>query len=223
MTATVAQPLPIVILISGSGSNLQAIIDAIDAGLPAEICAVISNEPQAYGLSRAREVSIPAEVINHRDYASREAFDQALMTRIDHYQPRLIVLAGFMRILTNDFVLHYHGRMLNIHPSLLPRYQGLNTHQRVLDAGDNIHGVSVHFVTPELDGGPVILQAEVPVLADDTAETLAQRIHTQEHIIYPLVIRWFTEGRLHLQNNTVMLDDRPHTSLNYQQQVDGTV
>ena len=208
-------PLPIVVLISGSGSNLQAIIDAIDAGLPAEIRAVFSNEPQAYGLTRAREAGIPAEVIDHRDYDSRTTFDQALMTRIDHYQPGLVVLAGFMRILTEDFVNHYAGRMLNIHPSLLPRYQGLNTHQRVLDAGDDVHGVSIHFVTPELDGGPVILQAEIPVHADDDADRLAERIHQQEHVIYPLVIRWFAEGRLRLQDHTVLLDGKPVESLRY--------
>jgi len=209
MISTAAKPLPMVVLISGSGSNLQAIIDEIEAGLPAEIRAVISNEPDAYGLTRAREAGIPAQVINHRDYASRKAFDQALMKCIDHYQPALIVLAGFMRILTTEFVEHYAGRMLNIHPSLLPRYQGLNTHQRVLDAGDAIHGVSVHFVTPELDGGPVILQAEIPVHAKDDADALAQRIHTQEHIIYPRVIRWFAEGRLRLEGNTVLLDEKP--------------
>ncbi len=209
-------PLPIVVLISGSGSNLQAMIDAIDAGeLPAEIRAVISNEPGVRGLERARKAGIPAEVIDHRDYDSRAAFDQALMARIDHYRPQLVVLAGFMRILTEEFVNHYAGRMLNIHPSLLPRYQGLNTHQRVLDAGDEIHGVSVHFVTPELDGGPVILQAEVPVHAGDDAEALAERIHRQEHIIYPLVIRWFAEGRLRLAGDSVLLDGKPVEALRY--------
>ncbi len=202
-----ALPLPIVILISGNGSNLQAIIDAIHAGLPAEIRTVISNNPQAYGLSRAREAEIPAEVIDHHDYDTHAAFDQALMSRIDHYQPKLVVLAGFMRILTDEFVKHYYGRMINIHPSLLPRYQGLNTHQRVLDAGDEIHGVSVHFVSPELDAGPVILQAEIPVYTDDDADTLAKRIHQQEHSIYPQVIRWFAEDRLRLQGNSVLLDD----------------
>ncbi len=209
-----AHPLPIVVLISGNGSNLQAIINAIRAGLPAEIRAVISNRPQAYGLSRAREAGIPADVIDHHDYTDRNSFDQALMARIDHYQPKLVVLAGFMRILTDEFVNHYHGRMLNIHPSLLPRYQGLNTHQRVLDAGDQIHGVSVHFVTSELDSGPVILQAEIPVHADDDADTLAERIHQQEHIIYPRVIRWFAEGRLRLQGNNVQLDDKEDERLN---------
>ncbi len=201
------RPLPIVVLISGNGSNLQAIIDAISAGLPAEIRAVISNNPQAYGLNRARKAGIPAEVIDHHEYDSRPAFDQALMSRIDHYQAKLVVLAGFMRILTDEFVKHYYGHMINIHPSLLPRYQGLNTHQRALDAEDKIHGVSVHFVTPELDAGPVIRQAEIPIHANDDADTLAQRIHEQEHIIYPQVIRWFAEGRLRLQGNSVLLDD----------------
>jgi phosphoribosylglycinamide formyltransferase-1 len=201
-----------VVLISGNGSNLQAIIDAIrHQELDAEVRAVISNNPDAYGLTRAREAGIPAKVLDHRNYASREAYDQELQALIDHYQPQLVILAGFMRILTEDFVNHYRGRMLNIHPSLLPKYQGLNTHQRVLEAGDNIHGVSVHFVTPELDGGPVILQAEVPVHPGDTADDLAQRIHQQEHVIYPLVIRWFAENRLALQHETVLFDGKPIT------------
>jgi phosphoribosylglycinamide formyltransferase-1 len=205
-------PLALVVLISGNGSNLQAIIDAIRfQELNAEVRAVISNNPDAYGLTRAREADIPAKVLDHRNYANREAYDQDLQALIDRYQPQLVVLAGFMRILTTDFVNHYHGRMLNIHPSLLPKYQGLNTHQRVLEAGDNIHGVSVHLVTPELDGGPVILQAEVPVHPGDTAEDLAQRVHQQEHIIYPLVIRWFAEGRLALQHETVLFDGKPMT------------
>ena len=205
-------PLSLVILISGNGTNLQAIIDAIQAGaLQAEIRAVISNNPNAYGLTRARQAGIPAEALDHRHYANREAYDRELQALIDKYQPQLIVLAGFMRILTTDFVTHYHGRMLNIHPSLLPKYQGLNTHQRVLEAGDDIHGVSVHFVTPELDGGPVILQAEVPVHPGDTADDLAQRVHQQEHVIYPLVIRWIAEGRLMLQDETVLFDGKPLT------------
>lgn len=205
-------PLAVVVLLSGNGSNLQAIVDAIRSRqLHAEIRAVISNNPDAYGLTRARQAGIPVQVLDHREYASREAYDQALQALIDDYQPQLVILAGFMRILTAGFVNHYHGHMLNIHPSLLPKYQGLNTHQRVLEAGDSIHGVSVHFVTPELDGGPVILQAEVPVQPDDTAETLAQRIHQQEHVIYPLVIGWFAEGRLMLQDETVLLDGKPLT------------
>ncbi len=219
MTSTPARPLPIVVLISGSGSNLQAIIDAISAGLPAKICRVISNNPQAYGLSRAGEAGIPTDIVDQHDYADRENFDQALMNCIEQDQPALLVLAGFMRILTHDFVRHYSGHMINIHPSLLPHYQGLNTHQRVLDAGDAIHGVSVHFVSPELDSGPVILQAEIPVQTDDSAESLANRIHVQEHIIYPLVIRWFAEGRLHLHENSVILDGKPIKSLKYNPQI----
>ncbi len=205
-------PLALVVLISGNGSNLQAIIDAIrHQGLNAEVRAVISNNPEAYGLTRARVANIPAISLDHRNYPTRDAYDQELQVLIDRYHPQLVVLAGFMRILTPDFVNHYHGRLLNIHPSLLPKYQGLNTHQRVLEAGDAIHGVSVHYVTPELDGGPVILQAEVPVHPGDTADDLAHRVHQQEHIIYPLVIRWFTEGRLRLHNNLVLFDGKPLT------------
>ncbi len=208
--STADSPLALVVLISGNGSNLQAIIDAIRGqGLQAEVRAVISNNPDAYGLTRARDANIAAEVLDHRKFPSREAYDRELQALIDRYQPDLVVLAGFMRILTEDFVNHYHGRMLNIHPSLLPKYQGLNTHQRVLEAGDNIHGVSIHFVTPELDGGPVILQAEVPVHPGDSADDLAQRIHQQEHVIYPLVIRWFAEKRLALEGEAVKFDGKP--------------
>ena len=208
--STPDSPLALVVLISGNGSNLQAIIDAIkEQGLRAEVRAVISNNSDAYGLSRARNAGIAAEVLDHRNFPSREAYDQELQLLIDRYQPDLVVLAGFMRILTEEFVNHYHGRMLNIHPSLLPKYQGLNTHQRVLEAGDNVHGVSVHFVTPELDGGPVILQAEVPVHPGDSPDDLAQRVHQQEHVIYPLVIRWFIEKRLVLEGETVRLDGKP--------------
>ena len=203
-------PLALVVLISGNGSNLQAIIDAIEEqGLQAEVRAVISNNPDAYGLTRARNANIAAEILDHRNFPSREAYDQELQLLIDRYQPDLVILAGFMRILTEDFVNHYQGRMLNIHPSLLPKYQGLNTHQRVLEAGDNVHGVSVHFVTPELDGGPVILQAEVPVHPGDTPDDLAQRVHQQEHVIYPLVIRWISENRLALEGDTVQFDGQP--------------
>ncbi|MGD8546480.1 MAG: phosphoribosylglycinamide formyltransferase, partial [Thiohalophilus sp.] len=173
-------PLSVVVLISGSGTNLQAMIDQIHStDIPARIVAVISNRADAYGLKRAEQASIPAEILSHRDFATREDYDHALQQLIDRYQPGLIVLAGFMRILSDDFVRHYQGRMINIHPSLLPRYKGLNTHQRVLDAGDDLHGCSVHYVTPELDGGPVILQAAVPIEDDDTPESLAQRVHIQ--------------------------------------------
>lgn len=199
-------PLPVVVLISGRGSNLQAIIDA---QLPIEIRAVMSNEPDAPGLERAREVGIATEVVNHRGFPSREAFDTALQERIDHYAPGLLVLAGFMRILTPAFVSRYHGRLINIHPSLLPLYPGLHTHQRVLDAGEVEHGASVHFVTEEVDGGPVITQARVPVLAGDTAERLAARVLIQEHRIFPQAIRWFAEGRLGMRDNVVLLDGCP--------------
>jgi len=197
----------LVVLISGSGSNLQSIIDAIRAQrLQAQIVAVISNKADAYGLQRASNAAIPAITIDHKGFASRAEFDQALQQQIDSYQPDLVVLAGFMRILTPDFVRHYSGRMLNIHPSLLPLYKGIHTHQRVLDNKAKEHGVSIHFVTPELDGGPVIMQAKVPVLPSDTAESLAQRVQAQEHVIYPHVVKWFVDGRLKLEGNQVMLD-----------------
>ena len=203
-------PLHVVVLVSGKGSNLQALIDAINAGrITADIRAVISNNPDAYGLIRAQQAGIPTEVVDHREFPDRASYDRALQACIDHYQPELVVLAGFMRILTDDFVNHYLGRMINIHPSLLPKYQGLNTHQRALDAGDTVHGVSVHFVTPELDGGPVILQAAVPVHAGDTAKTLARRVLEREHVIYPLVVRWFADGRLQLEGDQVLLDSQP--------------
>lgn len=197
----------IVVLISGSGTNLQALIDAHQRGeLPVNIAAVISNRPQAYGLERARQAGIETLVLDHTGFASREAFDQELQQRIDAYDPQLVVLAGFMRILTAGFTQHYLGRMLNIHPSLLPKYQGLHTHQRALDAGEAAHGVTVHFVTPELDGGPNVVQAIVPVLPGDDATTLAQRVQVQEHVIYPLAVRWFAEGRLRMDNQYSLLD-----------------
>ena len=201
--------MSVVVLISGRGSNLQAIIDAINSQqLNAEIRAVISNRPGVKGLERARAAGIPARVLDHNDYDDRDSFDLALQSLIDSFQPELLVLAGFMRILTNHFVDHYKGRMLNIHPSLLPAFTGLNTHQRVLDAGHKQHGVSVHFVTNELDSGPLVIQAVIPVLSDDTAESLAQRIHQQEHIIYPMAISWFADGRLSCKNNQVFLDNQ---------------
>ena len=202
--------LPIVVLISGSGSNLQAIIEQAASGeLPVEIRAVISNRPAAAGLERARRAGIPAEALDHKDFSSRETFDQALMARIDAYQPQLVVLAGFMRLLSDAFVAHYAGRMLNIHPSLLPEFKGLDTHRRAIAAGHREHGASVHFVTAELDGGPVILQARVPVHAEDTAESLAARVLAQEHRIYPEAIRWFAQGRLRVTGNTATLDGKP--------------
>ena len=209
MSIETQAPLPqrVVVLISGGGSNLQSLIDAVNAGkMPACIVAVISNKADAFGLQRASQAGIATEVLDHRAFDSREAFDQALQARIDSYVPDLVVLAGFMRILTPDFVRHYTGRMLNIHPSLLPLYKGIHIYQRALDDKAKEHGVSMHFVTAELDGGPVVMQAKVPVLPSDTAETLAQRVLTQEHIIYPCVVKWFVEGRLKLEGNQLMLD-----------------
>lgn len=204
------QPLPIVVLISGNGSNLQSIIDAINNdGLPAEIRAVISNRPNAYGLERARQAGIPAEIVDHKGFAERTDFDHALQQRIDDFEPTLVVLAGFMRILTQEFVKHYAGRIINVHPSLLPKFTGLNTHQRAIDAGEKEHGASIHFVTDDLDGGPVIIQARLPILENDNANSLAARVQKLEHFIYPLVIRWFAENRLVLQDNRILLDNKP--------------
>ena len=208
MTEPASAPLPVVILISGRGSNLQAIIDAVASGtLAVDIRAVISNRPHAVGLQRATEAGITTAVVDHTRYGDRLAFDQALQACIDHYQPGLVILAGFMRILSEDFVAHYRGRMLNIHPSLLPDFPGLKTHQRVLDAGCKRHGASVHFVTVDIDGGPLVLQTRVPVHADDSADSLAARVLEQEHHIYPLAIRWFAEGRLTLNENGQALLD----------------
>jgi len=197
----------VVVLVSGSGSNLQALIDDCQKSQsPAQIVAVLANRQQAYGLERAKAAGIANEWVDHRAFADRERFEQALIERIDNYSPDLVVLAGFMRVLTADFVCHYAGRLLNIHPSLLPLYKGLHTHQRALDAGDSEHGCSVHFVTEALDGGPLIVQAKVPVKAADTVETLAARVLQQEHRIYPQVVRWFAENRLKLQGDKVLLD-----------------
>jgi phosphoribosylglycinamide formyltransferase-1 len=197
----------VVVLLSGTGSNLQALIDSTRTGeSPARIAAVISNRSDAYGLQRARDAGIATRTLDHKAFEGREAFDSALIELIDTFNPKLVVLAGFMRILSADFVRHYAGRLLNIHPSLLPKYKGMHTHQRALDAGDSEHGCSVHFVTEELDGGPLVVQAVVPVESDDSAQTLAQRVHTQEHRIYPLAVRWFAEGRLILGDHGALLD-----------------
>ncbi|MCW8890511.1 MAG: phosphoribosylglycinamide formyltransferase [Sedimenticola sp.] len=201
-----AARLPIVVLVSGSGSNLQAIIDATAGDLPVDIRAVISNKPDAYGLERARQAAIPARVLEHTAFEDRGAYDQALIKLIDEYQPALVILAGFMRILTAEFVTHYQGRLLNIHPSLLPKYRGLHTHRRALEAGDKEHGATVHLVTEELDGGPRLLQVTVPIEEGDDEDALAARVLTQEHIIYPRVISWFAEGRLSIQNGVIKLD-----------------
>lgn len=207
-----AAPLPIVVLISGNGTNLQAIIDAIVRGqLPAQIRAVISNRARALGLDRARRAGIPAEIIDHARYPDRDSFDAALQAAIDRYHPELVVLAGFMRILTPALVRHYHGRMLNIHPSLLPAFPGLDTHHRALAANVKEHGVSVHFVTDQVDGGPVIIQKAVPVLPGDDAAALAARVQREEHRLYPRVIRWFAEGRVRLHDRQIMFEGTPLT------------
>jgi phosphoribosylglycinamide formyltransferase-1 len=202
--------LRVVALISGSGSNLQALVDKAANGRTFEIVAVISNRADAFGLERARRAGIPAEVLDHRDYAWREPYEAQLRTLIDRYAPGLVILAGFMRILTPAFVEHYAGRMLNIHPSLLPKFRGLQTHQRALDAEEREHGASVHFVTPELDGGPVVIQARLAIHPGEDAATLAQRVLTQEHIIYPQAVGWFAQGRLRLgEDGRPWLDGEP--------------
>jgi phosphoribosylglycinamide formyltransferase-1 len=194
----------LVILISGRGSNLAALFAA---QLPARVAAVISNNPRARGLDIARERGIAASTIDHRSFADRAAFEAALAVEVDRHRPDLVVLAGFMRILTPSFIERYLGRIMNIHPSLLPAFPGLHTHRRALAAGVRIHGCTVHFVTPELDSGPVILQAAVPVQPGDTEEQLAARVLAQEHRIYPQAIRWFCEGRLRLGRNGAVTVD----------------
>lgn len=209
MTAT-GTKIRLVVLISGRGSNLQAILDgAADGSLPVDIAAVISNRPQVQGLERARQAGIPALTLDHKAFADRQAFDTALGSLIDSHRPDLVILAGFMRVLNPTFVDRYRGRMLNIHPSLLPKFRGLHTHQRALAAGEREHGASVHFVTPELDSGPVIIQAKVPVLPEDDTDTLAARVLEQEHLIYPQAIRWFAEGRVKLHHKTMLFNGRP--------------
>jgi phosphoribosylglycinamide formyltransferase 1 len=194
----------IVILISGRGSNLEALIAARDAGqLPVNIAAVISNRPEAAGLETAARAGIVAHYVDHKGFAERDAFDAALAECIDSFTPDLVVLAGFMRILTEPFVRHYAGRLINIHPSLLPVFPGLHTHRRALEEGVRIHGCTVHFVTPDLDHGPVIIQAAVPVLDGDDEAALAARVLRQEHVIYPQAVRWFAEGRLRLEGGRV--------------------
>jgi len=185
----------LVILISGRGSNMEALLEA---NLPARVAAVISNEPGARGLDAARRRNLPTAVMDHRAFGNRAAFDAALANEIDRHSPHLVLLAGFMRILTAAFVRAYEGRLLNIHPSLLPAFPGLDTHRRALQAGVRIHGCTVHFVTVELDHGPIVIQAAVPVLPDDTENALAARVLKEEHRIYPQAVRWFCEGRLGL-------------------------
>lgn len=185
----------LVILISGRGSNMEALLSS---DLPAHIAAVISNRPDAAGLATARAAGVNAECVDHRQYPSRAAFDAALMAAIDRHRPDLVVLAGFMRVLGDDFVRRYAGRLMNIHPSLLPAFPGLDTHRRAIEAGCRVAGATVHFVTPHLDDGPIVIQAAVPVLADDDAAALAARVLDQEHRIYPQAVRWFCEDRLEL-------------------------
>ncbi|KQN54925.1 MULTISPECIES: phosphoribosylglycinamide formyltransferase [unclassified Erwinia] len=200
----------IVVLVSGNGSNLQAILDACQQGrIAGSVAAVFSNKAAAFGLERARDAGVPGHALAASQFADREAFDRQLMLEIDAYAPDLVVLAGYMRILSPAFVQHYAGRMLNIHPSLLPKYPGLHTHRQAIENGDNEHGTSVHFVTEELDGGPVILQAKVPVFAEDNEEDVAARVQHQEHAIYPLAIGWFLNGRLTMRDDAAWLDDQP--------------
>jgi len=199
--------LPVVVLISGNGSNLQTFIDGQrDGSLPIDIRAVISNRADAHGLRRAEDAGIHSEILDHRAYPNRASYDTALAGLVDRFAPGLIVLAGFMRLLSASFVERYTGRLINIHPSLLPAFRGLHTHRRALESGVREHGCSVHFVTPELDAGPVIAQAVVPVAANDTPETLQTRVQTEEHRLYPLAIRWIAEGRVTLRDGEVLHD-----------------
>ena len=196
----------LVILISGRGSNMEAIVRACaDEAWPAQVVAVIANRPDAAGLAFAASHGIATAVVDHRQFAGRDSFDAALANEIDRFTPDLVVLAGFMRMLTAGFVDHYAGRMLNVHPSLLPSFPGLKTHQQALDAGVRLHGASVHFVTSQLDHGPIVAQAAVPVETGDTPATLAERVLATEHIIYPRAVRWFVEGRLALDGLHVTL------------------
>ncbi len=197
----------VVVLISGGGSNLQTLIDAYQRDeIPGKISAVIANKCDAFGLERAKKANIDTHVIEHQKFSQREIFDAELIKTIEKHQPDLVVLAGFMRILTDDFVRRFEGRLLNIHPSLLPKYPGLHTHRRALEAQDREHGASVHFVTAELDSGPNIIQALVPILKQDTEATLATRVLEKEHIIYPIAVKWFIEGRLEMKDGQAFLD-----------------
>lgn len=196
----------VVVLISGSGSNLQAIIDAATNACSYTVRGVISNRKDAFGLTRAAQAGIPTALVEHRDFPDRESFDEQLIRQIDTWQADLVVLAGFMRILTDRFVRHYSGRLINIHPSLLPKYKGLHTHQRAIDANESEHGCTVHFVCEELDAGAPILQAATPILSGDTPDSLQQRIHKLEHKIYPLAVDWFCSGRLQQVDQRAVLD-----------------
>ncbi|MEE8366352.1 MAG: phosphoribosylglycinamide formyltransferase [Gammaproteobacteria bacterium] len=202
--------LSLVVLISGNGSNLQSIIDATESGrLKARICSVISNEPDAYGLKRAEIHKIENQVIDHRSFTSRKAFDQALHRSIRSFEPDYLVLAGFMRILGSAFIQANVDKILNIHPSLLPAYKGLDTHQRVIENNETEHGVSIHLVTPELDGGPIIIQGRYPIDASDTLADLKRRGHQLEHRMYPLVLQWLSEGKLQIRDNSIVFEQHP--------------
>lgn len=199
----------IAVLISGNGSNLQAIIDhTTKSGIPGNICCVISNNPDAYGLLRAKKVNIPTHIVLHSDFPTREEFDKELIKILRVYNPKLIILAGFMRILSKVFIDEYPDRIINIHPSLLPKYPGLETHKRVIEAGENEHGCSVHFVTTDLDNGPIIIQAKVPIHITDDPVQLAKRVLKKEHIIYPLTVKWICEDRLIYENGNMYFEDK---------------
>jgi len=204
-----ASPCKTAILISGSGTNLQAFIDAVEDGdLDLELTVVFSNNPAAYGLERAEQAGIPTACIQHSDFPDRESFDHAVIAELDRFAPDLLILAGFMRILSPTFVAHYAGKILNIHPALLPLYPGLNTHQRVLDAGDQWHGSTVHFVTEELDGGPRILQGRLAIVPGETADELATRVQTVEHQIYPEAASWVGSGKVTFRNGQTWVDGK---------------
>jgi phosphoribosylglycinamide formyltransferase-1 len=199
----------IVVLISGNGSNLQAIMDAIDnKQIDGKVVAVISDQGDAYGLTRAKQAGIATDVLSYDGFTSRQDYDRELLLKVQQYSPELIVLAGFMRILSDFFVEQYADCMVNIHPSLLPKYKGLNTHTRAIQAGDKEHGASVHFVTATLDDGPVVIQAKVPVFDNDDEAELAARVQEQERKIYPLVVKWFCENRLKMENGIAKLDHK---------------
>lgn len=201
----------VLVLASGNGSNLQALIDLANSneGLGGDLVAVISDKADAFCLERARQVDIPALTLSAKDFPNREAYDIQLARLVEEQEPDLIVLAGFMRILSPAFVIKFHGKLLNIHPSLLPKYKGLHTHRRVLEAGDEEHGLSIHFVTEELDGGPLVLQAKIAVTPDDDEVSLASKIQAQEHVLYPIAVRWFLQGRLQLIGDYPALDGTP--------------
>ncbi len=204
-----ASPCKTAILISGSGTNLQAFIDAVEDGnLDLELTVVFSNNPAAYGLERAEQAGIPTACIQHSDFPDRESFDHAVIAELDRFEPDLLILAGFMRILSPIFVAHYAGKILNIHPALLPLYPGLNTHQRVLNAGDQWHGSTVHFVTEELDGGPRILQGRLAIVPGETADELATRVQTVEHQIYPKAAGWVGSGKVTFRNGQAWVDGK---------------